>query len=91
MGRWSSYLGGNDLIGTCSPALGGTRCAIGHVWEDVQCEYCDSLKSVCAEVKRMLLGDHMNRKFELFPGATPKYTMSSDLGAILLVLMSSAM
>ena len=43
------------------------------------------------EVKRTLLGDHMNRKFELFSGATPKYTMSSDLGAILLVLMSSGM
>ena len=44
-----------------------------------------------AEVKRTLLGDHMNRKFEVFPGAIPKYIMSSDLGAILLVLMSSGM
>ena len=43
------------------------------------------------EVKRTLLRDHMYRKFELFPGATPKYTMSSDLGAILLVLASSGM
>ena len=33
----------------------------------------------------------MNRKLEVFSGATPKYTMSSDLGAILLVLTSSRM
>ena len=32
--RWSSYTGGNDLIGTYSPALGGRGCAVEHVQED---------------------------------------------------------
>ena len=45
--------------------------------------------STCVDVNRTLLKDLMNRKFDLFPGATPMYTISSDLGAILLACTSS--
>ena len=48
-----------------------------------------SSNSTCVDVNRALLKDLMNRKFDLFPGATPMYTISSDLGAILLACTSS--
>ena len=44
---------------------------------------CASENSACPVVKRMLLGECMNKKLASLPGATPKYTISSDLGASL--------
>ena len=77
-------------MGSCSPVTGGVTCAVGCVQVGfAQWGKWTSLKSTCVDVNRTLLGDLMNRKFDLFPGATPMYTISSDLGAILLACISS--
>ena len=34
LGKSSLYARGNGLIGTCSLALGGTDCAMEHMWEN---------------------------------------------------------
>ena len=44
---------------------------------------CASENSACAAVKRTLLGECMNKKLPSLPGATPRYTISSNLGASL--------
>ena len=44
---------------------------------------CASENLACIAVKRTLLGECMNRKLALLPGATSKYTISSNLGASL--------
>ena len=49
---------------------------------------CTSEKSACVVVKRTLLGECMNRKFASLLGATPRYTISSDLGTSLSARMS---
>ena len=77
-------------MGSCSPAMDGVTCAVG--WVQVgfaQWGKWASLNSACVDVNRTLLGDLMNRKLDLFPRATPIYTISSDLGAILLACTSS--
>ena len=77
-------------MGSHSPAMGGVTCVVGCVWVGfAQWGKWASLKSACADVNRTLLGDLMNKKFDLFPGATPMYTISSDLGTILLAYTSS--
>ena len=45
---------------------------------------CASSNSAHAAVKRTLLGECMNRKLALLPGATPSYTISPNLGVNLL-------
>ena len=77
-------------MGSHSPVMGGVTCAVGCVRVDfAQQGKWASSNSTYADVNKTLLGDLMNRKFELFPGATPMYTISSDLGAILLACTSS--
>ena len=77
-------------MGSRSPVMGGATCAVGCVQVGfAQREKQASLNSACADVNKTLLGDLMNRKFDSFPGATPIYTISSDLGAILLARTSS--
>ena len=48
-----------------------------------------SENSACAAVKRTLWGEHMNKKLASLPDATPKYTISSHLGASLLAQTSA--
>ena len=68
----------------------GATCAVGCVWVGfTQWRKWASSNSACADVNRTLLGDLMNRKLDLFPGATPIYTISSDLEPILLAHTSS--
>ena len=77
-------------MGSRSPAMGGVTCAVGCVQVSfAQWGKQASSNSTCADVNKTLLGDLMNRKFDLFPGATPMYTINSDLGAILLARTSS--
>ena len=49
---------------------------------------CTSENLACTAVKRMLLGERMNKKLASLPGATSKYTISSDFGASLFAQMS---
>ena len=44
---------------------------------------CASSNKVCTVVKRTLFGECMDEKLTSLPGATPKYTISSDLWASL--------
>ena len=77
-------------MGSHSPVTGGATCAVGCVQVGfAQRGKWASSNSACADVNKTLLGDLMNRNFDLFPGATPMYTISSDLGAILLACTSS--
>ena len=77
-------------MGSCSPVMGGATCAVGCVWVGfVQQGKWASSNSAYADVNKTLLENLMNRKFDSFPGATPRYTISSDLGAILLACTSS--
>ena len=77
-------------MGSRSPVMGGATCAVGCVWVGFAQRGKQALSnSICVDVNRTFLGDLMNRKLDLFPGATPMYTISSDLGAILLAHTSS--
>ena len=55
------------LAGACVDLLTGLL-HLGH---------CAFSNEACTAVKRMLLGEYMNKKLASFPGATPKYTSNS--------------
>ena len=63
-------------VGTCVGCLTG----LSHLGN------CASENLACVAVKRTLLGERMNKKLASLPGATPRYTISSDLGASLSAL-----
>ena len=72
-------------MGSHSPATGDVTCAVGCVQVGFTQRVKWALsKSACADVNKTLLEDLITRKLDSFSGATPMYTISSDLGAILL-------
>ena len=72
----------------CSAGMSvGTR--VGHFTGLSHFRNCTSKNSACMVVKRTLWGERMNKKLALLPGATPRYTISSDLGVSLLAQMST--
>ena len=75
MGGMGASMGGSTgmSVGTHAGLLTG----LSHLGK------CTSENSACAAVKRTLLEECMNKKFASLPGATPRYTISSDLGASL--------
>ena len=80
-GGESSMSGIGASMGCSTGTLAGT-CA-GHLTGLSHLGNCTSENSACMAVKRTLLGECMNRKLASLPGATPRYTISSNLGASL--------
>ena len=85
-GGESSTSGIGASMGGSAGISAGTRCdrfmGLSHLGN------CASENSACAAVKRTLLGERMNKKLASLPGATPRYTISSDFGASLFVRTS---
>ena len=78
-GGESSTSGIGASMGCSAGMSAGTL--VGHSMGLSHLGNCASENSACMVVKRMLLGEHINRKLASLPGVTPRYTISSDLGA----------
>ena len=78
-GGESSMRGIGASMGGSTGTLAGAR--VGRFMGLSHLGNCTSENLACAAVKRTLLGEHINKKLASLPGATPKYTISSDLGA----------
>ena len=86
-GGESSTSDNSASIGSSTGMLATTR--VGHFTGLSHLGNCASENSACAAVKRTLWRECIKRNLASLPGATPKYTISSDLGASLLARMSA--
>ena len=80
-GGGESLRGIGASINNSTSMLAGTH--VDHLIGLSHLGNCASENSACVVVKRTLLGECMNKKLASLPGATPKYTISSNFGASL--------